>query len=436
MNDGLWTESTADGQESAARPWDVRGASGREMGRVRGRSWSGVGSRVAGGCLALSFSVAALIAFLSGCSRDGDAGGGYDPSWRYPLRADPIVVRAPVAQPPDRAPAGKLDEVIATFPSLGGKLIDTKTLPDDRKQALTAALDELFGTPAAPTVSSAVGGSTDIPGTDLSPGFLAVGSRVYRRLCNQCHGMTGDGRGPSGQWIYPCPRDVRQGVFKIATAGPKPRIDALVRLLRQGVPGTPMPVFDLIPDEDVRAVTAYVVHLSLRGEVEFRVTRAMLDETGEADVSDVAAECRGTLAKLLTQWAAAQSAPPPPEVPADPVDAKDAGYQESVRRGHALFTDEKLGCVKCHQDYGRKDVYLYDVWGGTARAADLTRGEFRWGRDPTTLAARVRHGIPASGMPAAPADLTAEQVIDLVRFVGAAGFPQRLPENVRSQVKN
>ena len=52
---------------------------------------------------------------------------------------------------------------------------------------------------------------------------------------------------------------------------------------------------------------------------------------------------------------------------------------------------------------------------------------------PADLAARVRHGLPASGMPANE-QLTDEQVRDVALFVHELAYPNRLPPDVREQV--
>lgn len=383
------------------------------MSTVRGHSWGGVVARVAGVGLALLFA---------GCA---GAEEGYDPTLRYPLRSDPLVIATPPVEPTGPAPSGRLDESIAAFGSLGGKLLHPTALPDAPRAELRTALEGLFGTPAAP-----LAGSAGVGGLDLSPDHLAAGSRVYRRLCVNCHGMAGDGRGPTGPWVYPYPRDFRTGQFKVAADGRKPHFETLARLVRRGVPGTAMQPFDLIPEEEVRAVSAYVVHLSLRGEAEYRVTKALLDDTGESDVPDVAAECRSVLDKSVGEWAKAQvTAAPAPAWPDDPA---DPAHQESVRRGEALFTGA-AGCASCHKDYGRPDAFRYDVWGGVVRVPDLTRGEFKWGEQPADLAARVRHGFPASGMPGNE-QLTDEQVRDVALFVHELAYPNRLPPDIRERV--
>lgn len=378
------------------------------------------------GALSGGFGLALLVGGLLGCGQPRE---GYDPGLTYQLRTDPLVVQLPPAAPTGPASPGKLDESIGALPQTGGKLLDPKTLPAGQQAHLRQALDELFGTPAAPRVLIADRPKA-VGDLDLSPEHLAAGSRVYRRSCKACHGMTGDGRGPTGPWVYPYPRDFRQGAFKSAHAGTKPRGDTLVKLIRSGVPATSMQAFDLIPDEDVRAAAAYVIHLSLRGEVEFRVTKALLD--GDCD-DDVRAACRDELRRCLDQWLAAQSQAEPTAPPVSD-DPRDPAYQESVRRGHQLFTQTAGGgCASCHQDYGRAERYQYSVWGTAVRVPDLTRGEFRWGKDAASVAAHVRHGIAASGMPGNPF-LTDEQVRDLANFARDAAYPARLPADVRQQV--
>jgi mono/diheme cytochrome c family protein len=134
----------------------------------------------------------------------------------------------------------------------------------------------------------------------------------------------------------------------------------------------------------------------------------------------------------MTAWLRSQEKVPAgiPETP--PGDPADPAYQASVRRGFEQFVGlGGAGCAKCHQDFGRSDFFQYDAWGLAVRATDLTRGEYRWGRDD--LAARVRHGIPGANMPANPL-MTDGQVRDVVNLVRELPFPNRLPADVREAV--
>src|SRR5437762_2621933 len=115
------------------------------MRSLRGLCEGGAASRATGPSLALLFLA------LAGCG-DASPPEGYDPAMRYAPRADRLVLMTPPADPPGWDPAGKMDEAIAGLDALGGKTVDPKALPDDRRRELDAALESLFGTPAAPTV--------------------------------------------------------------------------------------------------------------------------------------------------------------------------------------------------------------------------------------------------------------------------------------------
>lgn len=378
----------------------------------------GVTIRATGACLAL------CVLLITGCGSSRD---GYEPTLHYPARSQPLVLVIPTVVPTSPAAPGKLDESILGLNALGGRIADPKQLPAERQAELRATLETLFGTPASPTITLPAE-SALMDGFDSSAEKLAAGSRLYKRLCVQCHGLTGDARGPTGPFLYPYPRDVRQGIFK-AVRNPagqgKLALGDLGQLIRYGVPGTSMPAFDQLTEEDVRLLTGYTVHLSLRGEVEFRLLKALLDDGEDGGVDDIPAEARRLTAQAWEQWRHAQE-PAPVVVAADSEDA--------ITRGYELFTATAgAGCLSCHEDFGRKDVYRYDVWGGVNRVRDLTKGEFRWGADPESLTRRIRHGIPAAGMPANPS-LTDEQVRDLRAFVQALPYPPRLPPEIREKV--
>lgn len=374
--------------------------------------------RTAGVCLAF------LVWLCTGC---GGTNTGYEATLRYPTRTQPLILMVPTVVPVSPAAPGKLDESLLALGELGGRIADPKPLPAARQAELRATLDTLFGTPAAPMVSLPAE-STPIAGLDVSAEKLAEGSRLYKRLCVQCHGLTGDARGPTGPFLYPYPRDFRQGIFK-AIRNPagqgKLALSDLGHLIRHGVPGTSMPAFDQLTEEDVQRLTGYTVHLSLRGEVEFRLLKALLDDGEDGGVDDIPAEARRQTARIWEQWRLAQE---PFSVPVLP------DSDEAITRGFTLFTAPSgAGCLSCHEDFGRKDVYRYDVWGGVNRVRDLTKGEFRWGADPESLTHRIHQGIPAAGMPANP-NLTDEQVRDLRAFVQALPYPPRLPSDLRARI--
>jgi mono/diheme cytochrome c family protein len=356
----------------------------------------------------------------------------------YPLRADFLVARLPESPPEGPPAAGKLDEFVASLNERGGKVYNPADFREKDKSRLLEALNECFGTPAGPTVRGDDAIAALAQQLRLQPEQLAAGSKLYKVHCLQCHGLTGDGRGPTGEWVYPFPRDFRQGIFKyVSSAGSaarKPARDDLHRVVRQGIERTSMPPFAHFSDQQCEQVVAYTIHLSLRGEVEYRTTLARLADDDRED--DIAAEARSRLKTALQQWVDADSARIVPALLPTPEreEEKLSGpHQESVRRGYLLFSNQATGCISCHVDFGRQSRYLYDAWGSTVRPTDLTEGAFRGGKRPLDLFQRIRGGISASGMPAATS-LTEQQVWDLVHFVQALPYPRMLPAEVRNRI--
>ncbi|MBX9584946.1 MAG: cytochrome c [Gemmataceae bacterium] len=361
----------------------------------------------------------ALLLGLAGCGPPPE----YPPDLAFPARADRLVLRVPTAQPAGPTDPGPLDAVLAGLDARGGKTLDPAAAPPEAREALARFLAETFGTPAAPTV--AADGAADL---GLTPDRLAEGGRLYRRSCQHCHGLAGDGQGPSGLYVTPRPRDYRRGAFKFVSSGDggKPRRDDLRRTIRDGLKGTAMPSFALLPDDRRELMADFVVYLGLRGEVEYRTVAAVLADDGDGTDGDPTGFARDRLADIFAAWRRAEDAPPGPPPPADDPDA--------VRRGYELFTAAgKTDCLSCHEDFGRKPTYRYDVWGTAARPKELTEPGYKGGDRPENLYHRIRHGIQPVGMPAHPT-LTDSQIWDLVRFVRALPYPRELPDDIRAKV--
>ncbi len=381
-----------------------------------------------------------LLAFLSipllqiGCGSQP-----YPVTLTYPLRSDSIVARLPDNAPDGPPPAGKLDEFIAGIAERGGKTYDPAAIPAEQKMALQRSLDEIFGSPSEPAVRGHDDETRQLADQlQLQPETLAAGSVLYRKHCLQCHGLSGDGRGPTGQWVYPAPRDFRQGVYKyVSSAGSaarKPTRADLQRLVAAGIERTSMPAFALLAEDDRDRVISYMIHLGIRGEVEYRMMRRLLSQQDDPD-DDMRAELQITLKAVLRQWVEADRetiAPAAMPTPNDPNLRVSEEHLSSVRRGYSLFTSQAIGCSSCHVDFGRQSRYLYDCWGGSVRATDLTEGVYHGGKRPIDLFQRIRGGIGPSGMPAA--QLSEDQVWDLVHFILALPAPKMLPADVRKQV--
>ncbi|CAM2064316.1 C-type cytochrome [Sulfidibacter corallicola] len=90
--------------------------------------------------------------------------------------------------------------------------------------------------------------------------FAADGKVVYDKYCTQCHGDQGDGRGYAADFVIPKPRDFTTGVFKFRSTGSEylPTREDLVRVVRDGIPGTSMPAFSHIGQAEIDAVVDYL----------------------------------------------------------------------------------------------------------------------------------------------------------------------------------
>jgi mono/diheme cytochrome c family protein len=418
----------------------------------------------------------ALTTFLGLTLLSGCGNGGYPEYLTYPVRTDAIVTELPKENPATLDTPGLWGELVPQLLAKGGKVVDplmtsqkaqVQKLEEEQKKApndsrkdeigklnkrisgwdkqwarlqpdLEKGLTDLFGTPANPKVGNV---EEDVLKTlVLDPTTLAQGSQLYRQQCLHCHGLTGDGRGPTAPWVNPHPRDYRRGTFKfISTIGGnarKPLLKDLLRTLHAGIDGTSMPSFGQLHEDDLKRMVSYVIHLSIRGQTELETIRALWDnfdeQTGDLNLSAleggaVKGQLEASLGNAVKQWMDSQKSP---IVPAAYPYSEEERYQ-SIVRGYNLFAQPgPASCVSCHADYGRQFGYRWDDWGTIVRPADLTQGIYRGGRRPVDLYDRMHGGILGAGMPAFSkqngGSLEPNQLWDIVNFIQALPYPQML----------
>ncbi|MBI1901387.1 MAG: cytochrome c [Planctomycetia bacterium] len=359
-----------------------------------------------------------------------------------------------------------------------GKRNNASNLPAQKQEKLVDGLVAAFGTPNEPFVWS----GTALDGAKLrrAAGPVKDGSGLYREHCAHCHGVTGDGLGPTARFLNPYPRDFRHGTFKFTSTGQgmKPTRDDLRRTLQEGIAGTAMPSFKVaLSEEEIADLVEYVIYLSMRGEVE-RDLYAAVDDDDEigADRANEAAELiepiKEAVEQVASQWNDAQEQvfnPPPRQRPDTP---KDLAL--SIERGRALFLGAKgLDCTKCHGvtalgdggniDYTSTNPETDEVMKTTpdkaaelfalalrpAAPRNLRLNVFRGGRRPIDLYRRIAVGIKGTPMPgrqivqegdtpeAAEKKLTTEEIWNLVDYVLSlpyepASRPQKLPTDHRA----
>jgi len=290
---------------------------------------------------------------------------------------------------------------------------------------------------------------------------LQFGRELYLRHCMHCHGLSGDGNGPTAKYFAVRPRDYRRGTFKFTSTkkGIGPSRDDLFRIVKLGVPGTYMPSFMLLPDAEVSALVEYVRWLSLRGqyeaylcsnyEVDFGKNVAAELQNSEL-ASRVAAYEKEELRELISNFSneardrslaseSEESVLVPSTVRIEP-------SPESIARGRALFADPKKNakCYNCHGELGRGDgpstevmndvpgkpgqkaLGLFDEWGNAIRPRDLTSGIFRGGRRPIDIFRRISAGIKGTPMQAFGAPtLSDDEIWDLTNYVLSIPFSDK-----------
>lgn len=288
---------------------------------------------------------------------------------------------------------------------------------------------------------------------------LQLGRMAYMEHCVHCHGTSGDGNGPTAKYLNPPPRDYRLGKFKFTTTKQPEKIsnEDLKRTVKHGIPGTYMPSFMLLDDDEMTAVVEYVRWLAIRGEMEKRMDDELSGDYSREVVSDrvkdgetrdeILAELKtaleedfpetidGIATDLADEWSRAndEEAQIIPSVPRVP------DSLESRLRGKELYLSGKTKCVTCHGPTGRgngsatEDFWpipgsqpqanwpvrgLHDDWGNPIKPRDLTRGIYRGGRRPIDLFCRIYAGIKGTQMPAfGVTALKDDQIWDLVNYV-------------------
>jgi len=277
-----------------------------------------------------------------------------------------------------------------------------------------------------------------------------------------CHGVSGDGAGPTAQYFKVKPRDYRQGVIKFTSTKanvPRPSRDDLFRIIKLGVSGTYMPSFMLLPDDEVKAIAEYVRWLAMRGEMERKLNAWLsLDYSKESveAADESAAEIETAFAETWAEDASDNITRFGEELQMDWQEAdKDESVVfptlervpssvESIKRGREIFLGNKAKCASCHGETGRGNgpstesfndlpgqpgvksdkAGLFDIWGNIVKPRNLTTGVFRGGRRPIDIYRRIHSGIKGTPMQAFGTTLKEEEIWDVVNYVLSVPFQE------------
>ena len=211
------------------------------------------------------------------------------------------------------------------------------------------------------------------------------GKEVYQNRCIGCHGTKGDGAGAAASFLRPRPRDFTSGIFKFKSTPNEalPTDRDLMRVLSQGVLGTSMPSFRLMPEVSKYAVIQYIKSFSPAWKNQ------------------------------ENQMAQMQGHP-------FPIDDFKVHKKFIVRakKGRTLFIDN---CTACHGRTGKGDgeggVELVDDWDQPILPGDLTKRYIKSGKRVQDIYQVLLRGMAGTPMPAFKDVLTDKEMWDVSAYI-------------------
>ena len=185
------------------------------------------------------------------------------------------------------------------------------------------------------------------------------GEVLYKQYCASCHGDNGDGSGDLAYLVYPKPRDFTSGKYKIKSSSPglPPTDDDIIKTIKQGMPGTAMPAFNFLHNDEIERLTDEVKKFG---------------SMNNQNVSPLSI---------------------PTIIPAT---------SEIIDLGKTIYNE--VGCNMCHGNTGKGDgpsaQKLVDSKGYPIVPKDFTTGTYIGGKTRRDLFLRFATGIDGTPMPA------------------------------------
>jgi mono/diheme cytochrome c family protein len=224
-------------------------------------------------------------------------------------------------------------------------------------------------------------GSTAV-GQIIQSTDLSRGKQIYQANCSPCHGMSGDGNGPSAKYLSPLPRDFTKGKYKFRTtpSGSLPTDNNIYNTIKNGVIHTSMPNWEgILSDQDVFDVTAYI--------------------------------------KTLAEKFIIQTPAPEVVIPKNVPEMTD----KLVKDGEMLY--RVMECWNCHGAYGMADgpasSTLTDDWERPIAPPNFSNTPFKGGNNPIDVYQTFSTGLTGTPMPAYDDDVFGFAREDIVGDYGS-----------------
>lgn len=201
-----------------------------------------------------------------------------------------------------------------------------------------------------------------------------AGKVEYNIHCAVCHGTSGKGDGSVEFALFPKPRDLTSGKFKIRSTPTLPTDQDLFRVISRGIPGTGMPSWASLSEAERWDLVAFVKTLS-----------PVFQQAGPAVPS-----------------ALPKATPQTPEL---------LSLGKFFSLGKQLYQD--AGCIECHGATGRGDGpkadSLKDEWGYRIIPYDFTSGRMKRGNAVEDVYQTLMNGMGGTPMPSYADSLSEEE---------------------------
>jgi mono/diheme cytochrome c family protein len=320
----------------------------------------------------------------------------------------------------------------------------SQEMSPEYQQEIADVLSSLFGSPDKPMALPETGLDQNRLDRAAGPAWSDQEGKtggLYREHCAYCHGITGDGRGPTARFLYPYPRDYLPGIYKFKSTygASQPSDEDLHTVLVNGIPGTSMPSYDLLPSSELEALVEYEKYLSMRGQMETELINYVYDELGEEDGERIPLDptsdpqqhevIREILAEISSEWEEASERVIQTEEDWSPGTNRAAReIAVSVDQGRELFYGARANCVTCHGLMALGDGLVddQDVWNKTNK---------KFHEDTARLSTRLERARSRSASNGADREWLEADRIALARreAVAARLYPVRntIPRNLR-----
>ncbi len=230
-----------------------------------------------------------------------------------------------------------------------------------------------------------------------NPKLYAEGQQVYAVNCAVCHGTDGYGNGPRAAGLNPPPRNYHTGTFLYGTSKL-----ALYHTISNGIPGSAMPSFAMMPPEQRMAVIQYIRHWIPNPEHDTPAQLAALPAataaSGLAPLPKLKPVPEGPHVPIaLAMQMIEQISKTGPAPAAGPAPAPVGQFA----LGAAIYQSR---CAQCHGADGAGGIPTEFIWShpwAEVEAASFRQPQMglNWTTDPAVFAQLVTHGLAGRVMP-------------------------------------